>query len=168
MTEEWLAVPSVPEFEASSLGRIRRGGRIIIGRLDEDGYRVVGKRPYKAHRLICEAWHGRCPADKKAVAHWNGIRDDNRPENIRWATSLENSDDRERHGNTPRRGKHYAWRNDVNDSVVLAAIENGLSWRKAAKMFCLGKTTIGRIVHQRRSRSVYNGTREAYSRTGDF
>lgn len=41
------------------------------------------------HRAIAEAWHGPCP-DGKEVDHINSVRDDNRPENLRYLTRQEN------------------------------------------------------------------------------
>jgi len=42
------------------------------------------------HRLICEIYHGPPPSDKHVVAHLNGKKTDNRPENLRWSLAHEN------------------------------------------------------------------------------
>lgn len=42
------------------------------------------------HRLVCEAFNGPPPSDKHTVNHKNGVKDDNRPENLEWATRGEN------------------------------------------------------------------------------
>lgn len=71
---------------------------------DSYGYRLIqigGKKNYwtvKVHILVCIAFHGPKPKNKTMVAHYNGIRHDNRPENLRWATNSENMLDRRRHG----------------------------------------------------------------------
>lgn len=49
------------------------------------------------HRLICEAAHGPCPKGMEC-RHLNGIRTDNRAENLAWGTPQENERDRIRHG----------------------------------------------------------------------
>ena len=53
------------------------------------------------HRLVCEAFHGAPPKGRNHVAHWDGVRDNNNVENLRWASPKENAEDRMRHGTAP-------------------------------------------------------------------
>lgn len=57
------------------------------------------------HSLICSAFHGERP-EKMEVCHINGVRDDNRSENLRWGTSTENNHDRWDHGTMPHGESH--------------------------------------------------------------
>lgn len=96
-------VPGYSPYEASNVGRIRRGTRILAGCLDSDGYRrintcILGRRRLvPVHTLVALAFIGPRPTDREA-AHWNGRKQDNRPQNLRWATHKEQYSDRVRHG----------------------------------------------------------------------
>lgn len=106
MNEEWRPIPNFDGYEASNKGRIRsvtrrvrcrNGFRTVAGivlkcfRARKTGYLQValyGKRQ-SAHRLIALTWCGGY-FDGAWVDHLNGIRDDNRPENLQWVTPSEN------------------------------------------------------------------------------
>jgi hypothetical protein len=68
--------------------------RLIKPRLTNRGYQIVditidGKSVSKTvHRLVCEAFNG--PSLGRHVDHVNGIKADNRPENLDWVTPSEN------------------------------------------------------------------------------
>lgn len=118
--EEWRRVPSFPAYEVSSEGRLRRDGRVKAPIRHPRGYVSygIGKRDKQlAHRLVCEAFHGPPPTVKHEVAHNNGRRDDNRAENVRWATPLENQADRKQHG-TYMTGEQCSWVVKLSDVQV--------------------------------------------------
>lgn len=124
--EIWKPIPGFEgAYEASSLGRIRslsreieceRSGKVlrlpVAGKVlsssvcKRTGYQktwvslIDGGRgkTVSVHKLVCLAFHGPRPSGKQCVAHGNGNRTDNRPENLRWATNLENAKDRALHG----------------------------------------------------------------------
>lgn len=70
--------------------------KALKGWLDKDGYPTVlmnidGKRICrKAHKLVSLAFIGLPPTPKHQVNHKNGVRSDNRPENLEWLTHQEN------------------------------------------------------------------------------
>jgi hypothetical protein len=112
VAEEWKTIPQFPDYQASSLGRIRSVDRFL-----KDGRfrRGIILKPWQAsggywqvslgqsfktsvHRLIAFAFHGFPPIDKNEVAHLNGNNQDNRPENLCWASKSENEAHKEIHG----------------------------------------------------------------------
>jgi len=122
--EIWKAVPSSEgHIEASSLGRVitiprpRNAGqgrvatvpqRLTYG-YNDNGYRVLGLktgRKLYIHRLVCEAFHGQPPIDRPHVAHFDGNKSNNVPENLRWASCFENRQDGKRLGEI-KTGEHH-------------------------------------------------------------
>lgn len=77
-------------------GRIdNRKGKFIKPKIDKYGYEVVtfsnkGKRKtYTVHKLVALAFLENT-YNKKTINHINGIKTDNRVENLEWATEKEN------------------------------------------------------------------------------
>lgn len=98
--EEWRPIPNHPDYEVSSLGRVRswkgrarqlNKPRMMSPHIHPLGYiRLnIDGRQTSVHQLVAAAWHGPCPVDME-VDHINGVRDDNRPENLRYLTRQEN------------------------------------------------------------------------------
>ena len=108
--ETWVQVIDFPEYEVSDLGRVRRAaparGAIVGGVLrpyGSNGYLKVtltanGKRRrVSVHRLVLESFSGK-PSSGLECCHNNGVRSDNRLENLRWASRSENMQDAKKHG----------------------------------------------------------------------
>lgn len=103
--ELWKDIKDFDGYQISNMGRIRSVGRKvavgvhkkeIVGLIlktnkDKDGYEGVnlkiGGKSYrkKVHRLVAETFIDN-PNDYPCIDHINGIRDDNRAENLRWCT----------------------------------------------------------------------------------
>ena len=99
--EEWRDCHIDSRVKVSSLGRVRGVlGGIRALQPGRDGYPQlnIGGKARKVHRLVCIAFHGPAPTPGHEVAHGNGIRHDNRADNLRWATRSENTRDSVKHG----------------------------------------------------------------------
>lgn len=134
--EKWKPYPKHPLYEFSSEGRARKwmppvcrtygqGGQGSVYRR-EGRYRYLKCSPnpvtgYPAvsmttdgvkdqmfvHRVVCELFVGACPGDIYTVDHLNGIRHDNRADNLRWATHSEQRDTARILGTLNAGDRHY-------------------------------------------------------------
>ena len=130
-TEEWRPIKDYPEYEVSSLGRVRNAKKhnkdeqehIRLPDYNSKGYarlrlmregRIIRKF---VHRLVAETFLEN-PNAKEMVDHINGDNKDNRLCNLRWTTRSENMLNGKvrkdkRHTtlrNIVKNGKHYRWK----------------------------------------------------------
>jgi hypothetical protein len=105
-TEEWRVSPSLPEYEVSSWGRVRKipyqapmphggfrtyGGKAHYGQDSGEGRMVFvyKSKTYKVHQLVCEAFNGPRP-EGTVCMHIDEDYTNNTPINLKWATQKEN------------------------------------------------------------------------------
>lgn len=116
MLEVWKPVPDFPRYEASNLGRIRSfQGRhgpykeplVLRDAQSGRGYRAVvlwnehGKKQMYVHQLVLSAFRGPAPSGHEG-AHLDGVRSNNRLDNLAWTTRSENHGHKIIHGTTNR------------------------------------------------------------------
>jgi hypothetical protein len=99
MKEIFNGIPGFPSYQVSNLGRVKslKGGnqKILKPQKRVKGYIFVclneqGKQKFiDIHRLVLMAFIGMAPEGKECD-HINRVRDDNRLENLRWVTKIEN------------------------------------------------------------------------------
>ena len=96
---EILKVNSNYEIEKQHPHRIRKIGKnlFISEHEGSDGYIYVklNSKNYRKHRLIALQWIiNDDPENKTQIDHINRIKTDNRIENLRWGTPIDNSNNK--------------------------------------------------------------------------
>ncbi len=89
--EQWKPIPSEPELEASSWGRIRTAKTQKICKLTlyEHGYLMIkGKH---VHTFVAETFLGPRPSKKHVVDHIDSIKPNNKVNNLRYITAIANN-----------------------------------------------------------------------------
>ncbi|MFC0411065.1 HNH endonuclease [Roseomonas elaeocarpi] len=155
--EVWRAVVGSPAYEVSSLGNIRRFG-------SEQNLKLIWVRSYAAvdlsehgmtsrkrvHRLVAAAFLGPAPFVDALIAHNDGSTSNNRVDNLRWASAVENQRDRDRHG-TYVRGSQVFGAKLREDQIpfIRQAIARGEPYPDIAERFGVSVSTISLIKRER-------------------
>lgn len=105
----------------------------------------IGDKAMFVHRLVAIAYLPNLE-NKETVNHINGIKDDNRLENLEWCTRSENS----KHAYDIGLHKPYTGLKDKGNNKFYKEwndlIKKGISMRKIGKKYGVSHRTIGNIV----------------------
>lgn len=143
---EYREIEGYPDYRVGNDGSVyshKRGNewRKLKPGIEKAGsYRAVhlvsldnkSRKTFKVHRLVLEAFVGPCPPGKEAL-HGDGNPGNNRLDNLRWGTRIENAADRVRHGRQVRGTKSHMSR----------LTENQVRWiRQDAKALPISKRAL--------------------------
>lgn len=148
------------QYKISTIGRIKRistrtgqpQNRIRKQEINKYGYAQIIlcknaiRKNFLVHRLVMSTFFG---SSNLWVNHKNGIKTDNRPENLEYVTPEENEAHAVRMG-LKSRGENHHLAKLTNAKVVsiLTRANNGESNGSLAKEFGVSKALIGRIVRR--------------------
>jgi hypothetical protein len=149
MSLEWRPANDSPNYLVSNSGIILSiaSGR-LTGAISSGGYLVykIDRKVITGHRLVAKAFIPN-PENKPQVNHINGIKTDNRVENLEWATSKENVTHSIKTGLRTNFTSN-AKLDSVDIPIIREAYLNGLGTvKQLAKYFKVSKSTIRRIIN---------------------
>jgi hypothetical protein len=168
--EQWRKIPGHPEiYEVSNFGRARRlaykfktsyrgapmersrSAKVFPSFADRVGYHRVklGSRLVSLHRIVAAAWIPN-PHNKPQINHKNGIKSDNRIDNLECVTREENRDHALINGLYPRGSKHPRHILTEEDAwTIRKALQHNVPQEKLAKLFGVSQKTISSIATMR-------------------
>lgn len=159
--EEWRQIEGFPKYEISSLGRLRniKTGKIRIQRTHPHGYKTItlskGGKEYckRIHRFVAFAFLGTPVKGCEEVNHKNGIKADNRAENLEWCTRLDNMRHAQNAGLiSPTDSRSFHQRGGYKKLTLLQVKEikslrmSGLTLQQLASLYGVGRSTIHNVV----------------------
>lgn len=158
MNDEFADIPGYEgTYKASSFGYIcsAKTGSRLAHYMTNSGYQMVSlskcgqsKKMY-VHRAICMAFHGQPSTGCHEVAHCDGSKINNRPENLRWATRRENFSDKKLHGTEAlgeKHGRHKLKEHEVLE--IRARHSAGELQKNLAIEFGVQKMTVSRLIRK--------------------
>jgi len=154
--EEWRSVIDWP-YEISNYGIVRnmKTGHILKPSKASRGPKYLRLRLYKAnslnkrfyvHSLVCEIFNGIRPSETHQVAHLDNNPENNKADNLRWATPKQNNADKILHG-TYQFGEKIATSKLTEEDVVKIRrlLMSGVSNKEVSRLFNIDSTHVSRI-----------------------
>lgn len=168
MNEEWRFVKETGNaYQVSNLGNVRSvdrvktfkngrtqayKGKLLKPKKMPNGYvQAFLGRDYGfvyIHRLVAQVFIGEIP-DGMFVLHWNDIKDDNRPENLRFGNNKDNAKDAIRNLRYADGESHYCAKFSAAKIKEAKSLEGKMNAREASE-------TLG--ISKRHVRGIWSGT----------
>ena len=179
--EEWRSLINYPGYSVSSIGRVKSNARkmwngkgwfiskerLLKPNLLAKGYYQVDlkfdkKRHLRqVHRLVAEAFLPN-PNNLPQINHINGVKNDNRVENLEWCTNSENQIHAYRNGlhrinhNSGKKPRGIKLTNKISGSVLFFdSIASTLSF-----LGCSSGANIQKVLHKKKN---YNSIKGYYA-----
>lgn len=152
--EIWKKIDNYENYQISSFGNVKslnynntKTPKILKKVKMKIGYNnvTINKKLFYIHRLVALHFIDN-PENKREVNHINGIKHDNRIENLEWCTPSENI----KHAydtklNIPKIGEETFFSKLTNKDVIEIRNNNSISMRKLAKQYNISHQLISEI-----------------------
>lgn len=144
-SEEWRSVPIeryAGRYEVSDMGRVRSlhhaTPKILTAKIDECGYREVclcrdnKRQTVPIRKLVALAFHGeKRNVLHREIAHLDGSRTNDRADNLKWVSRIENRSHRKLHGTECDGERHPRAKLTDAQAAVIRATSGPRTWLAA-------------------------------------
>ena len=135
------------DYEITKDGEVfnKTYNRKIKYELNDKGYYrvIIGGERYFIHKLVAQKYVPN-PLNKPHINHKNGIKTDNRAENLEWVTHKENIHHALNSGLIPI-GEQCSWTKLKRDDVIFIRKNKEISQKELSKKFNVSPSTISDI-----------------------
>jgi hypothetical protein len=138
MNEQWKNIENFSRYEISSLGNIRNKNtqKYLKLRLNFSGYVQINiindenqTKHVHVHRLVGKSFIENVD-NKTTIHHINFIRNDNRVENLQWATVIEQNNNKMNQKYIIRHSNNIIWRLSLNNEKIekYSFLKDAVDW----------------------------------------
>lgn len=164
IAETWKPIKGYPEYLISDMGRVKSAkfnkARILKSH-KTNGYPRVRltlngvQKDFSVHRLLLTAFR-RDPLPDEQGSHLNGIRHDNRLENLQWESKVANNARRIEHGTLACGEKHGAAKLTADQVIAIRAeyVPRVVTQEFLSKKYGIHRSMIGYIVNGKKWRRL--------------
>ena len=152
--EVWKVIDFNPGYSVSTMGRIKNNKTNEIEELHDNGKGYLKKFGKYVHRIVGNAFIPN-PEGKSEINHKNGIKSDNRVDNLEWVTHQENQTHLYKKLDTPERKakRHERMAGSNNPMYGKVSANKGKAMTEEQKR----KISVARIAYWERTKFEMRG-----------
>lgn len=158
MKEEWRIIPGYPDYKCSDKGRVmskakyKKWTMMTLASVGSHGYyglTLKGGFRTTVHAMIALSFLG--PSNGMHINHRNGVKTDNRIENLEYVSQCDNNQHAVRFGLINNKGENHGMSrlSNIQVTVIREAVKSGHRQSNVSRYFKIPVQTINGIIKGR-------------------